>query len=42
MLLEALATLRTTRGEDNDLTKLASTRLAKLHEAWGKPGRNGR
>jgi tetratricopeptide (TPR) repeat protein len=37
LLLDALETLRTARGEDGELTQLARARLAMLYDAWGKP-----
>ncbi len=33
----AYAGLRAARGEQNDLTRMAVTRLIELYEAWGKP-----
>jgi len=38
LLLDALATLRKERGEDQELTRLARARLVMLYDRWGKPG----
>ncbi len=42
MLIGALATLRSARGEDAELTRLARARLVTLYEHWGRPAEAAR